>query len=322
MTKRPVDIIGVPLDLGAKALGVELGPDAIRAAGLVHAFNCNGIPCVDHGNVTLPGVRGRSGTAELRGFDAQAREIVRVGRITARLVGRSVKNGRIPLTLGGDHSVAIGSVSGAFAARPHMSILWIDAHPDATTPETSLSKNIHGMPLAIALGYGDKRLVRLGRTPLRVPPDRVAVFGAKDMDEPEARLLKKAGVRVITVREIVEKGIASALREALAIVGRKGLHHHVSFDIDVIDQCDAPSAAIASRGGLTYREIRYVMETIGELGLVDSLDVVELNAREDTHQRTAKLAVEMISAVLGGRYTDYEEYMESQLKERNADGRV
>ena len=320
MNKRPVDIIGVPLDLGAKALGVELGPDAIRAAGLLHALDYNGMPCADHGNVVSPGIRGRGGTAGIRGFDAQAREIARVGKLTARVVSRSLKKGRIPLTLGGDHSVAIGSVSGVFAAHPEMSILWIDAHPDATTPETSLSKNIHGMPLAIALGHGDKRLVRLGRTPLRVSPDRVAVFGAKDMDEQEVRFLDKAGVRVITVREIVEKGIAVTLREALRIVGKKEFHHHVSFDIDVVDRFDAPSAAIASRGGLTYREIRYVMETIGERGLVDSLDVVELNAREDVHQRTAKLAVEMISAVLGGRYTDYEEYMESQLRERKADG--
>jgi len=293
-----VKIIGVPLDLGSHPLGVEMGPAAIRYAGLIEALDHNAIPYVDLGDLPVHHRRDQPALAE----------IARVAEELAGLVSTAVAEGYVPIILGGDHSVAIGSIAGVAKQATRLGLLWIDCHPDANTPETSPSGNIHGMSIAIALGCGEPRLTNCFGFQPKVKPENVCIIGAKDIDKGEAEFLRCQGIQMFTLYDIQKYGIVHVIDEAYRIVSDGTDRIHVSFDIDSLDPVIAPGTGIISRGGLTYREISYTMRTFGERHAVSAIDVIEINPLLDVKNQTAELAVELLLLALGGSFGDYERH--------------
>jgi arginase len=290
-----VSIIGAALDLGQGRRGVDMGPSAMRAAGLEERLRSLGYQVRDHGNVASPEPEATALQDERARFLPEIREIC--ARI-AGLVADAAGAGEIPLVLGGDHSVALGTLGGLAKAHGVGGVLWIDAHPDINTPETSPSGNVHGMPLAAALGLAGP-LFESDAWPMpAVDPNRVALLGIRDLDEGERKLLREVGVRVFTMSEIDRIGVERAVRESLDRVSGGGFVH-VSFDVDVLDPDIAPGVGTPVRGGLTYREAHLALELVAESGLVGSLEVVEVNPILDRENMTALTAVELVASALG-----------------------
>ena len=296
VVSRAVSIIGAPLDLGQGRRGVDMGPSAMRYAGLEERLREIGREVSDLGNVGAPEPEA------LAVVDERARylpEILEACAALAALVGREAGAGAIPLVLGGDHSVAIGTLAGlaAAAGRPG-GALWIDAHGDLNTPETSPTGNVHGMPLAAALGLAGDAFAHSGLVLPALDPRRVALVGARSLDPAEQSYLRSSGVRVLTMSEIDRIGIEHALHEALDRVAGPGFVH-VSFDLDVIDPEVAPGVGTPVRGGLTYREAHLACELVAESGIVGSFEVVEVNPILDRENTTALTAVELVASALG-----------------------
>lgn len=288
-SQRAVHIVGAPLDLGQTVRGTDVGPAALRYAGLVARIRELGLSVTDYGNVESPQA------AHLAGQDV----VPAIADVCCRLrdqVEQSVRSGAVALTLGGDHSVAIGSVAGAMAAGP-TGLVWIDAHGDFNTPDTSPSGNVHGMPLAVLMGRGDPRLLAVCRG-LEMAPENVAIVGVRDLDRREREELRSAGVAVYTMRDIDERGMGRVAREALARVRGPG-RVHVSLDIDALDPAEAPGTATVVPGGLGYREAHLLLEVIADERLLRSMDVVEVNPMLDVRNRTAQTAVELVVSALG-----------------------
>lgn len=296
-SEKKVKIIGVPIDMGATPLGVKMGPSAIRHAGLREALKYNSIQFLDGGDITINGGECRN---------EPITEIARVSENLAKLVSDAIANKFIPIILGGDHSASIGSIAGASKESKRLGILWLDYHPDANTPETSPSGNVHGMPVAISLGYGYPQLVNCAGFSPKVHPENLCIIGTKDIDKSERNFLNRLGVCMFTLYDIEKLGIARVFEEACNIISKGTDHIHISFDVDVLDPLIAPGTGITSRGGLSYREIMYVMETLGNMQMVCSLDVIEINPLLDIKNQTSELAVELILAALGGSFGDYE----------------
>ena len=293
---RAVSIIGAPLDLGQGRRGVDMGPSAMRYAGLEERLRAIGCDVSDLGNVGAPEPEA------LAVVDERARylpEILEACAALAALVEREAGAGSIPLVLGGDHSVAIGTLAGlaAAAGRPG-GVLWIDAHGDLNTPETSPTGNVHGMPLAAALGLAGDAFAHPGVLLPALDPRRVALVGARSLDPAEQSYLRHSGVRILTMSEIDRIGIEHALQEALGRVAGPGFVH-VSFDLDVIDPEVAPGVGTPVRGGLTYREAHRACELVAESGIVGSFEVVEANPILDRENTTALTAVELVASALG-----------------------
>jgi arginase len=294
-TKRRVAIIGAALDLGQQRRGVDMGPSAMRAAGLEERLRSLGYDVRDLGNVASPEPEETDLVDERARFLPQIRATCEQ---LAALVAESAKAGEIPLVLGGDHSVALGTLGGLASVHGDGGVLWIDAHSDANTPETSPSGNVHGMPLAAALGFaGDGFASEAWQLPA-VTPARTALIGARELDDGERRLLRSAGVRVFTMSEIDRIGIERAVREALDRIAGGGFVH-VSLDMDVLDPVVAPGVGTPVRGGLTYREAHLALELVAESGLAGSLEVVEVNPILDRENTTALTAVELVASALG-----------------------
>jgi arginase len=288
---RPVHILGVPLDLGQTVRGTDVGPSALRYANLEARIAALGFTVTDLGNLNIPSPNSVP-KDQVTGAIADA---CRLLRDTAE---RSLLEGAIFITLGGDHSVAIGSVAGARRAAP-TGLLWVDAHGDFNTPETSLTGNVHGMPLAVLLGRGHEKFLKvLGEA--RVDPAHVALVGIRDLDAREREALRNAGVRVFTMREVDERGMGTVAAEAIARVKGPG-RVHLSLDIDALDPGDAPGVATPVRGGLSYREAHLLMEVLADEKLLRSLDVVEVNPMLDVKNRTAETAVDLVVSALGAR---------------------
>ena len=287
--------MGAALDLGQGRRGVDMGPSAIRAAGLEERLRSLGYEVRDLGNVESPEPEA---TVE---HDERARFLPQVLESCA-LVAERVKQvslaGEIPLVLGGDHSVALGTLGGLASAHGAGGVIWIDAHSDANTPETSPSGNVHGMPLAAALGLAGPAFENDAWPLPAVDPHRVALVGARQLDAGERTLLREAGVRVFTMSEIDRIGIERAVREALDRVSGPGFVH-VSLDMDALDPEIAPGVGTPVRGGLTYREAHLALELVSESGLAGSLEVVEVNPILDRENTTALTAVELVASALG-----------------------
>ena len=301
MTKRDpvepgVDLIGVPIDFGANRRGVGMAPMAFRLAGLQEKVQAEGISFRDLGDILVPS----EGSEDARGHPALIR---RICQKLADRVRRSLDGGRIPVTLGGDHSIAIGTVAGAarhFRARGcKMGLIWVDAHGDMNTPETSPSGNIHGMPLAVSLGEGHPELVRLLRFWPKVEAARCALVGIRNLDQREKDNIARFGIKVFTMKEIDRRGIAAIMEEAIATASQGSDGMHVSFDMDAVDPTVAPGVGTPVPGGLSYREAHLVMELIYDSGAMSSLDVVEANPIIDVRNGTAALGVELILSALG-----------------------
>ncbi len=294
-----VDLIGAPVDFGANQRGVGMAPMAFRLAGLREKVTAEGIELRDLGDVL--------GAVEVEdprgsGESNQAR-IRRVCDRLAQWTERSLKAGRIPITLGGDHSIAIGSVAGAAryfrSKKKTMGLLWVDAHGDTNTPQTSPSGNIHGMPLAISLGEGYPELVNLLRFKPKVEAARCALVGIRNLDQKEKDNIARFGVKVFTMKEVDRRGLAAVMEEALHSTAQGSDGLHVSFDMDVVDPKVAPGVGTAVSGGLSYREAHLVMEMIYDAGAMTSLDMVEANPIIDIKNSTAALGVELILSALG-----------------------
>jgi arginase len=292
-----VAIIGAGLDLGQTRRGVDMGPSAIRYAGLEDRLRDLEIECFDWGNV-------ESAVAEaVPGRDERIRYLPQVkaacGRV-AQLVSQALREGMTPLVLGGDHSVALGTLGGLAAAVGQGGVLWIDAHTDLNTPETSPSGNVHGMVLAAALGLCGEEFESPEWTLPAVDPTRVALVGVRSIDPGEKRTLKEQGIRVATMSDVDRIGIERCIREALAHIAGPGFVH-ISLDADAIDPDVAPGVGTPVRGGLSYREAHLAMELVAEAGLATSLEVVEVNPILDRRNETARLAVELLASALGAR---------------------
>jgi arginase len=292
---RPVAVIGAGLDLGAGRRGVDMGPSAIRYAGLQERVASLGRRCVDWGDVDaiLPE------SAEVG--DPRARYLEPIMRSCARvasLVDDATRQGFVPLVLGGDHSVALGTLGGLASVNGPGGVLWIDAHSDINTPETSPSGNVHGMPLAAALGLAGPGFESEAWPLPAVDAKRVALVGTRLLDDGERALLRDAGVRVFSMSEIDRIGIERAVRESLDRIAGAGFVH-VSLDMDVLDPEIAPGVGTPVRGGLTYREAHLALELVAESGLAGSLEVVEVNPILDRENTTAMTAVELVASGLG-----------------------
>src|SRR5580698_3701200 len=306
---RKIRVIGVPLDLGASRRGVDMGPSAVRVAGLEARLEALGHQVTDGGNIRVEIAETQnSGSANARFL----REIADTCCRTAEAVVKTLEDGMTPLVLGGDHSLAAGSVSGVdnFYRRTNQKIgvIWIDAHSDINTPETSPSGNVHGMPLAALLGLGAGSGPDSGLGPLshifgyspKISAENTVIIGARDIDAAERENIRRAGVaEVYTMRDIDERGMRTVMEEALRAAGRGTAGYHVSLDLDWIDPEDAPGVGTPVRGGATYREAHLAMEIIADHGRMLSFEIVEVNPVIDEHNRTADLAVELISSAFG-----------------------
>ena len=297
-----VSILGVPLSYGQSKGGVHLGPAAIRVAGLAQRISNLGYEVNDRGD--LPIERSHS----LPGFDEKLKYLTEIYDACERLtteVERIADAGELSITIGGDHSIAIGSLSGvvkSFRKRDQrLGLIYLDAHADMNTPDTTPSGNIHGMPLAALLGYGAPELLNVGGFSPKFDSRLCAHVGARDLDPGERVLIKKLGIRFFTMREIDERGLAACMDEAIAIASQGSGGYAVTFDVDVLDPGDAPGSGTLVRGGLSYREAHLAMEKIAEAGGMRSLEVVEINTALDVNNRTAELGVELILSALGKR---------------------
>ena len=293
----PVAVIGAPLDLGAGRRGVDMGPSAIRYAGLEPRIEELGRRCVDWGDVVTAVAEASAVGDERVRFLPQIKETCE--RI-AELVAKAVDEGFVPLVLGGDHSVALGTLGGLARASGKGGVLWLDAHGDLNRPGTSPTGNVHGMPLAAALGLGGAEFESEAYPLPALERSRVALFGVRSLDPSERELLAELDALVFTMSDLDRVGVQPAMREALEHVAGPGFVH-VSLDLDVLDPEVAPGVGTPVRGGLSYREAHLALELVAESGLVRSLEVVEVNPILDRENQTAKLAVELVASALGAR---------------------
>ena len=295
---REIVLIGAPLDLGAGRRGVDMGPSAIRYAGLEqHLREALGIRTVDLGNVIAPVAESTEAGDERARF---LRQILALCDEVAKLVAGARRDGQTPLVLGGDHSIALGTLVGMAAAHGPGGVLWIDAHGDLNTPESSPSGNVHGMVLAAALGLGGPAFDYEGWTLPAVEAGRLSLFGVRSLDQGERELLKKLNAKVYTMADIDRIGVEHCMRDAIAHASGAAFLH-VSLDLDVVDPETAPGVGTPVRGGLSYREAHLAMEVVAESARADSFDVVEVNPVLDRENATGKLAVELIASALGAR---------------------
>jgi arginase len=297
MPRRDVAIIGAELDLGAGRRGVDMGPSAIRYAGLGERLEAIGLDVDDLGNVDAALPETVATGSERARFLA---EIKATCERIADQVGRAAAAGRIPVVLGGDHSIALGTLGGLAATHGAGAAIWFDAHGDLNTPETTPSGNVHGMPLAVALGQAVDGF-RSDAWPLpALDPARVSLIGVRSLDDGERRIVRELGIGVHTMSEIDRRGVVEVVRDALARA-RGAPFVHVSLDMDVVDPDVAPGVGTPVRGGLSYREAHLAMELVAESGVLDSLEIVEVNPILDRANETAALAVELAATPLGAR---------------------
>jgi len=301
---KRIRILGVPLDLGASRRGVDMGPSAVRVAGLEARLEALGHIVEDGGNVVV------AFPEQKKEGDPHAKylkEIASTCTKHAEMVVKTLEAGKFPLTLGGDHSVAAGTVAGVAeffrqqrrVQEQKIGLIWIDAHADINTPETSPSGNVHGMPLAAIMGLGPADLANIYNFSPKVHPENCVLVGVRDIDAKEKENIKETGIEVYTMRDIDERGMRTVIEEALRIAGRGTAGYHVSLDMDWIDPEDAPGVGTPVRGGASYREAHLAMEIISDHGRMVSFEIVEVNPVIDEHNRTADLAVELTLSAFG-----------------------
>jgi arginase len=299
MTKH-IRIMGVPMDLGASRRGVDMGPSALRLARLSDTLQQLGHTVVDSGNLTVPD-RAWLDTGEADYIGAIAQVCGELASETAA----AVRDGTVPLVLGGDHSLAIGSVAGVATALEEkgkaLGLIWIDAHSDINTPQTSLTGNVHGMPVAHLLGMGDQRLAGISARQPAIDPRHLVYIGLRNLDEAEKEIIRKMRLHAFTMRDIDERGLRAVVADAIEITTRGTGGFHVSCDADWIDPRDAPGVGTPVRGGATLREAHLAMEMIHDSGALVSMDLVEINPILDNHNRTAELSVALIASAFGRR---------------------
>jgi len=297
---KKIRVIGVPLDLGQSRRGVDMGPSAVRVAGLEARLEALGHDVEDGGNIPVAiAEQKKEGQANAK----YLKEITETCTKHAELIVKTLEAGKIPLVLGGDHSVAAGTVAGVaeFERRKNekIGLIWVDAHADMNTPDTSPTGNVHGMPLAALVGLGPPELANIFNFSPKVAPENCVLVGARDIDAAEKENIRRSGIEVFTMRDIDERGMRSVMEEALRLAGRDTTGYHVSLDMDWIDPEDAPGVGTPVRGGATYREAHLAMEIIADHARMLSFEIVEVNPVIDEHNQTADLAVELAISAFG-----------------------
>ncbi|TJY42864.1 arginase [Cohnella pontilimi] len=293
-----ISLIGVPMQFGADRAGVEMGPTAIRSSNIQTRLEALGYRVNDLGDIHVNRVQDGYGPVAKLKYLA---EIARVNEELAQVVSQEMGNGQLPLVIGGDHSIAIGTIKGVLQHKSRLGVIWFDAHTDVNTAETTGSGNIHGMSLAVLLGYGHPSLVSIAGEHTRVNPRNVVIIGARSVDPGERIFLKEQGIRVFTMYDIDKYGMKAVMEEAMERVtaGTDGVH--LSLDLDGMDPMEAPGVGTPVRGGMSYRESHFAMEMLHESGMLVSAEVVEVNPILDQNNMTAKAAVELVGSVFGER---------------------
>jgi len=297
---KNVTIIGVPMDLGSGRRGVDMGPSAIRIAGLGAQIRQLGYEVEDAGNIHV------HPPEAVPRMDASAHYLPEIAAVVQKLavrVGEALSKDALPVILGGDHSIAVGSVAGVAAhyraRQQSVGIIWLDAHTDINTPTTTPSGNIHGMPLAALLGHGAPELTDVAGFAPKIRPENAVIIGARSVDPGEKDLIRKLGIRVYTMSEVDARGMAAILPEAIAIATRGTAGFHLTLDMDFIDPLYAPGVGTPERGGATYREAHLGMEMAADSGKILSIEIAEVNPLFDTANQTGKLAAELVLSALG-----------------------
>jgi arginase len=295
-----IRIIGVPMDLGASRRGVDMGPSALRVAGLQPKLKQLGRQVEDVGNILVPQPEEQPYGEKKARFLG---EIAETCKSLAETVRKTLDEDHFPLVLGGDHSIAAGTVAGAAAHfqkdSRRIGLIWLDAHGDMNTPDTSPSGNVHGMPLAAIMGSGPAELTQLAGIMPMVEPRSVSLVGIRELDAKERRFVKESGVHVFTMRDIDERGMREVMAEALRFAGDDTAGIAVSLDMDFVDPADAPGVGTPVRGGVTYREAHLALEMIADTRSMVSFELVEVNPVIDIHNTTATLGVELVLSGLG-----------------------
>jgi arginase len=293
-------IIGVPMDLGASRRGVDMGPSALRVAGLQHRIKQLNWTVEDIGNIDV------KQPEEMQYGEKRAKFLAEISdacRELSEAVEKTIAEGMLPIVLGGDHSIAVGTTTGVAThfrkKEKQIGLLWLDAHGDMNTPDSSPSGNVHGMPLASIIGYGAAELVEMGGFKPKLNPRNVAIIGARDLDSRERRIIKESGIHVFTMRDIDERGMREVMADALRFATDDTDGVAISLDLDFVDPEDAPGVGTPVRGGVTYREAHLAMEMIADSEAMVSLEVVEINPVIDEHNKTASLGVELVLSGLG-----------------------
>ncbi|MBI4892202.1 MAG: arginase [Acidobacteria bacterium] len=299
---KTIAILGAPLDLGAGRRGVDMGPSALRVANLNARLQSLGYSVEDLGNVAVEQPESaKAGPANARFL----KPIAATCQALAQRVQKAASQGKFPLVLGGDHSIAVGTVNGMAAhlrrRRLSLGVIWMDAHTDMNTPDSSPSGNVHGMPLSCLIGHGPKELTRLCGVSPAIPASNVVLVGIRDVDAAERAIVRNSGVTVFTMRDIDERGMRAVMRDAVSIASRGAAGIHLSLDMDGIDPGEAPGVGTPVRGGVSYREAHLAMEILCDSRLLRSMEVVEVNPVLDTANRTALLGVELVMSAMGKR---------------------
>lgn len=298
---KSVAIIGIPMDFGQLLRGVDMGPAAVRYTGLISKLRALGYQVTDLGDIRIPirdcNVDACADETSSVNKDKYVKEITTVCESIYTVGKRAVENSQFPLFIGGDHSIAVGTVAAVTHKEPS-GLIWIDAHADFNTPETSPSGNIHGMPLSVLLGEGHPSLVTVGRSGPKISAENVVLIGQRDIDPEEKKRLKKTGMTVFTMRDIDEQGISAIASKALMKFSHLK-RVHLTLDMDALDPVEAPGVGTPVPGGITYREAHLLMEILSDSGKITSMDLVEINPILDIGNKTAQLAVELTLSALG-----------------------
>ncbi|MEK5170685.1 MULTISPECIES: arginase [Staphylococcus] len=294
-----IEIIGAPSTFGQKKLGVNLGPDAIRYAGLLSRLKKMGLDVIDKGNIEVPTLdveKLNSDQEGLRNYD----EIVTVSENLSKATSEIVEKGNFPLTLGGDHSIAVGSISGISQHYENLGVIWYDAHGDLNVPEESPSGNIHGMPLRILAGDGPDELVNINDFTPKVKPENIVLIGMRDLDEGERKYIKDKNIKTFTMADIDRFGIQEVIERSLEYLKSRNIDGlHFSLDVDALDPAETPGTGTRVMGGLSYRESHFALELLNESKLVTSMDLVEVNPLIDNSNHTAEQAVALLGTFFG-----------------------
>lgn len=295
---KNINIIGAPSTFGQRKLGVNFGPDAIRYAGIVERIRNIGYTVVDKGNIEVPEINLDKFNSEQEGL-RNIDEIIQVSENLSNSVSDSVQSGAFPLILGGDHSIAIGSISGISKHYDNLGVIWYDAHGDLNVPEESPSGNIHGMPLRILAGDGDDRLVNVSNYAPKVKPENIVLIGMRDLDIGEREYIKNNNIKTYTMADIDRLGIQQVINESIDHLKDKTDGIHLSLDVDALDPVETPGTGTRVLGGLNYRESHFALELLHNSRLITSMDLVEVNPLIDQNNHTAEQAVGLVGSFFG-----------------------
>lgn len=292
---KHLSIIGVPMDLGQSRRGVDMGPSAMRYAGIIQRLESLGYEIEDCGDITIGRPEKPSNIKGLKNLKA----VSEANAVLADTVEQEIGKNRFPLVLGGDHSIAIGTLAGVAKAYNNLGVIWYDAHADLNTADTSPSGNIHGMPLGVSLGLGDSTLTNIGGYSPKIKPENIVIIGARSIDEGERALIKEKGIKVFTMHEIDKMGMTTVIKETLAYFKGRTDGIHLSFDLDSLDPSEAPGVGTPVTGGVTYRESHLALEMFADADVITSAEFVEVNPILDDKNTTATLAVDLAASLFG-----------------------